>query len=87
MMIEFRKAAIPVESQAPIKVIYENEVVGEHSADIVVDNNIIVELKAANKLVPDHHAQLLNYLKATDLQLCLLINFGTQKVQIKRIIN
>ena len=78
MMIEFRKAGIPAVSQSPIKVIYENEVVGEHAIDILVDNKIIVELKAAKTLIPDHHAQLLNYLKATDIEVGLLLNFGPE---------
>jgi GxxExxY protein len=83
MMIEFRKAAIPAESQSLIEVMYEDEVVGEHSADIVVDNKVIVELKAVKCLIPDHHAQLLNYLKATDIEVGLLLNFGP-KPEISR---
>ena len=83
MMIEFRKAGIPAESQSRIEVMYEGEVVGEHSADIVVDNKVIVELKAAKSLIPDHHAQLLNYLKATDIEVGLLLNFGP-KPEISR---
>ena len=63
MMIEFRKAFIPAVSQSPIKVVYEGELVGEHSADILVDGKVIVELKAVKSLIQDHHAQLLNYLK------------------------
>jgi len=83
MMIEFRRSGILAEAQWPIKVKYEGEVVGEHSADIIVDNNVIVELKAAKSLMPDHHAQLLNYLKATDIEVGLLLNFGP-KPEISR---
>ena len=83
MMIEFRKAFIPAVSQSPIKVVYEGELVGEHAADILVDEKVIVELKAANSLTPDHHAQLLNYLKATDIEVGLLLNFGP-KPEISR---
>ena len=83
MMIEFRKAVIPAVSQSPIKVIYEGELVGEHSADILVDKKVILELKAVKSLVPDHHAQLLNYLKATDIEIGLLLNFGP-KPEISR---
>jgi GxxExxY protein len=83
MMIEFRKAGIPAEAQSPIKVIYDGEVVGEHSADILVDKRVIIELKAAKNLVLDHHAQLLNYLKATDIEVGLLLNFGP-KPEISR---
>ena len=83
MMIEFRKASIPAESQSPIKVIYEGEIVGEHFADIKVDDKVIVELKASKSLTPDHHAQLLNYLKATDIEVGLILNFGP-KPEISR---
>ena len=83
MMIEFRKAGIFAESQSPIKVIYEGEIVGEHAADIIVDQKVIIELKAAKNLMADHHAQLLNYLKATDIEVGLLLNFGP-KLEISR---
>ena len=83
MMIEFRKAGILAVSQSPIKVTYEGEIVGEHAADIIVDNKVIIELKAAKKLAEDHHAQLLNYLKATDIEVGLLLNFGP-KPEISR---
>lgn len=83
MMIEFRKANIPAASQDPIKVIYEEEVVGEYFADILVDRKVIVEIKATKSLIIDHEAQLLNYLKATDIEVGLLLNFGP-KPEIKR---
>ena len=83
MMIEFRTACIPAESQSPIEVVYEGEIVGEYFADIKVDNKVIVELKASKSLTPDHHAQLLNYLKATDIEVGLLLNFGP-KPEISR---
>ena len=83
MMIEFRKAGVPAEAQSPIEVTYEGEIVGEHAADIIVDNKIIMELKAAKKLAEDHQAQLLNYLKATDMEVGLLLNFGP-KPEISR---
>ena len=83
MMIEFRKAGIPAESQSLIKITYEDEIVGEHAADIVVDNEVIVELKASKKLAEEHHAQLLNYLKATEIEVGLLLNFGP-KPEISR---
>jgi len=83
MMYEFRKAEISAISQSPIKVIYENEVMGEYLADILVDDKVIVEIKAAKKLRPEHKAQLLNYLKATDKEVGLLLNFGP-KPEISR---
>jgi GxxExxY protein len=78
MMYEFRKAEIPAKSQSPIKVVYEDEVMGEYSADILVDDKVIVEIKAARKIAPEHKAQLLNYLKATDKEVGLLLNFGPE---------
>lgn len=82
MMIEFRKEGIPALSQSPIKVIYEEEVVGEYYADILVDDKVIVEIKATRALALEHEAQLLNYLKATDVEVGLLLNFGP-KPEIK----
>ena len=83
MMIEFRKDDIPAVSQDPIKVNYEEEVIGEYFADILVDRKVIIEIKATKKLIPDHEAQLLNYLKATDAEVGLLLNFGPEP-EIKR---
>jgi GxxExxY protein len=83
MMIELRKRNIPAVSQAPIEVIYEDEIVGEYFADILVDDKVIVEIKTSKNLIPDNEAQLLNYLKATDKEVGLLLNFGP-KPEIKR---
>jgi len=82
-MIELKKDSIVSIAQAPIKVLYDKEIIGEYNADILVDNKIIVELKAAKSLVEDNEAQLLNYLKATDKEVGLLLNFGP-KPEIKR---
>ena len=83
MMYEFKKAEIPAISQSPIKVIYENEIMGEYFADILVNEKVIVEIKAAKTISPEHKAQLLNYLKATDKEVGLLLNFGP-KPEISR---
>ena len=83
MMIEFRKEGIPAVAQSSIKVLYKNELVGEYYADILVDEKVIVEIKATRTLALEHEAQLLNYLKATDIEVGLLLNFGP-KPQIKR---
>ena len=82
-MIELKKEGIPAIAQSPIKVIYEKEVVGEYFADILVDNKVIVEIKAARGLASENEAQLLNYLKATDVEVGLLLNFGP-KPEVKR---
>ena len=83
MMIEFKKERIPSVCQSIIKVFYEGEVIGEYYADILVDNKVIVEIKAAKQLVEENEAQLLNYLKATDIEVGLLLNFGP-KPEVKR---
>ncbi len=83
MMYEFKKAGIPAVSQSPIAVMYEDEIMGEYFADILVDDKVIVEIKASKSLAPDHKAQLLNYLKATDKEVGLLLNFGP-KPEISR---
>jgi len=83
MMIEFKRENIPAVQQYAIKVVYQNEVVGEYFADILVDGKVIVEIKAARNLGLDNEAQLLNYLKATDIEVGLLLNFGP-KPEIKR---
>lgn len=76
MMIEFKKENISAVSQSAIKVLYEGEIVGEYFADILVLGKIIVELKAAKNIAEGHEAQLLNYLKATDIEVGLLFNYG-----------
>ena len=83
IMIEFRKTAIPAISQAPIKVLYDDEIIGEYFADILVDGKVIIEIKSAKRLIVDHEAQLLNYLKATNIEVGLLLNFGPEP-EIKR---
>ena len=69
--------------QAPLKVYYSGVMVGEYFADFLVEGCVIVELKAAEGIVEEHHAQLLNYLKATDIDVGLLLNFGP-KPEVRR---
>ena len=85
MMIESKREGVRAVSQAPIKVLYDNEIVGEYFADILVDNRIILEIKAVRSLLADHEAQLLNYLKATEFEVGLLLNFGPKPVIKRRI--
>ena len=75
-----------VAQQHPIKVIYDGAIVGEFFADLLVAERVLVELKAVSILAPEHTAQALNYLRATGLEICLLINFGRSKVEIKRLL-
>ncbi|HDP68600.1 MAG TPA: GxxExxY protein [Candidatus Marinimicrobia bacterium] len=84
LAIEFRKEKIQAEFQKPICVYYENQKVGDFIADILVKNTIIVELKSVTRLNKIHEAQLVNYLTATGIENGLLINFGEQKVEVKR---
>jgi len=83
MVIELRKIGLDVPPQVPIKVFYNDQIVGEYFADLIVDNLVIVELKATAKLLLEHEAQLLNYLKATRHEVGLLLNYGP-KPEIKR---
>jgi len=69
--------------QKNIKVYYENEEVGDYYADLLVNNSVIVELKAAESLCEEHEAQLINYLKATKVEVGLLMNFG-KKAEFSR---
>ncbi len=83
MMIEFKKENISAVFQSAIKVLYEGEVVGEYFADILITDKIIVEIKAAKNIAEEHEAQLLNYLKATDIEVGFLFNYGS-KPNLKR---
>jgi GxxExxY protein len=84
---ELRKANLSVFQQHPIQVHYEEITVGDYFADLLVENRIILELKTVETISDTHIAQCLNYLKATGISICLLINFYHPKVQIKRIVN
>jgi GxxExxY protein len=86
LVIELRKAGLRIAQQQPMKVVYDEVVVGTYVADVVVEDSVLVEIKAVKLLDEIHSAQCLNYLKATSLPLCLLINFGRPRVEIKRLI-
>ena len=78
MRIELSKMGLNVLQQKNIKVFYEADQVGDYFADLLVNDLIIVELKAAESICKEHEAQLLNYLKATDIEVGLLLNFGKE---------
>ncbi|MBX3055369.1 MAG: GxxExxY protein [Anaerolineae bacterium] len=84
MAIELRHHGLYVEPQKLIQVYYRRELIGEYFADLVVNNLVIVELKAAKKLADEHEAQLLNYLKATPYEVGLLLNFGPKPEYLRR---
>ena len=76
LAVELSDQGAKVTAEVPIHVHYKARVVGEYRADLIVDGAVIVEVKAADALTPSHRAQLLNYLKATDIELGMLLNFG-----------
>jgi len=78
-------SGLKVAQQAPIKVLYDGVVVGDFFADLLVEEKVLFELKVVSMLNDEHVAQSLNYLRATGLEICLLIYFGTPKVQLKRL--
>ncbi|MFV8355583.1 GxxExxY protein [Flavobacterium sp. XS1P32] len=85
MYFELKSQGFKVEAQKQIKVYYKNDLVGNFIADLLIDDLIIIELKACDTLVKAHYAQTLNYLKATNIEIGLLLNFG-EKPEIKRLI-
>ena len=86
LLIELKERGLRAENQIPIKVKYKGKEVGEYFADIVVEDRIILEIKAVESLQKVHEAQLLNYLKATEYKMGLLVNFAHPKAEIKRFV-
>jgi len=87
MAISCRKLGLGILQQVPIRVQFEDFVVGEYSADLLADDKVIVELKAARVLTEEHEAQLLNYLKATPFEVGLLLNFGPKPEYRRKILD
>jgi GxxExxY protein len=83
---ELRKAGITVAQQHGVVVLYDSAVVGEYTVDLLVEGAVVVELKAVMALNNVHRAQCVHYLKATGFRLCLLLNFGGLRLQIKRLV-
>ncbi len=86
LLVEFRNMGLNAKAQVPINVNYKGEIVGEYFADIVVEDKVILELKAVESLQKIHEAQLLNYLRATKYKVGLLVNFTHPKAEIKRFV-
>ena len=84
LLIELEENGLSAEKEVPINVYYNNVIVGEFRADIIVENVVVIELKATQHLAPIHEAQLVNYLTATNIEHGILINFGSDKIEIKR---
>jgi GxxExxY protein len=86
LLIELKTIGLKAIAQAPIKIEYKKQIVGEYFVDILVEDMVIIELKAVEKLQKIHEAQILNYLKATGLRIGLLVNFTYPKAEIKRFV-
>lgn len=84
LIIELKENGISVEAEVPVNVHYKKIVVGEFKADLIVENKVIIELKAVQNLILAHEVQLVNYLTATQIDNGLLMNFGSDKVEIRR---
>jgi GxxExxY protein len=85
LLIELRLQGLTCQKQKSIDVYYDEQLVGEYFADIVVEELIILELKAGSAIIPEHEAQLLNYLRATKIEVGFLLNFG-ENPQFKRMV-
>ena len=84
MLIELAKYDLKVESEKPLNVFYDDQVVGEFNADLFVENTVVVELKSLQNLAKGHEVQLVNYLNGLRKEIGLLINFGPSGVEVKR---
>ena len=85
MIVALAQKGLTVSAQVPLKVKFRNVVVGDYFADLIVENKVIVELKAVSRILPEHKAQVINYLTATEVDLGLLINFGTPRAEYFRL--
>ncbi len=86
MLIELKKFELFYENQEKINVYYDKKLIGDYYADIVVDNKVIIELKAIKQIAPIHEVQLVNYLKATEIEVGLLLNFGEKPQIIRKVL-
>ena len=84
LYIELKKNQLPVETEVPIEIYYDDVVVGNYRADMIVGDRIIIEIKAVQALCQAHEVQLVNYLTATKIDNGLLVNFGGERIEIKR---
>lgn len=84
--LELHRAGLSVEEQKEVKIFFHGKEIGTHRLDLIVENQIVVELKAVKELTDIHAAQLLSYLKATGLKVGLLLNFSKPTIQVKRMV-
>ncbi|NNE65236.1 MAG: GxxExxY protein [Pyrinomonadaceae bacterium] len=87
LLVELARKDLKVESKSKLKVEYEGAVLGSFEPDLIVENRVIVEVKAVESLARPHYAQALNYLKITNLDVALVENFGTSKLQYRKLNN
>ncbi|MDQ2746703.1 MAG: GxxExxY protein [Acidobacteriota bacterium] len=87
LLIALRQKGLKAENQIPLQVKFRGQNVGEYFVDILVEEKVLIELKVASGLSKENFAQTINYLKATDLDVGLLVNFGTPKIEYRRFIN
>ncbi|HEX8639208.1 MAG TPA: GxxExxY protein [Pyrinomonadaceae bacterium] len=87
LMVLLKREGIKAKQQVPVKVWFGNEIVGDYIADILVEDKLILELKVAEKINEIHKAQTLNYLKATNLDVALILNFGSRSLENFRLTN
>ncbi len=85
LMVALRQKGLHVEAQVPLTVKFRGVIVGEFFADILVEHKLIIELKSVSALRPEHQAQVINYLKATGIEVGLLVNFGNPKLEYRRL--
>ena len=84
LLIALAQSGLRVQAQKPLSVMFRGQIVGDFFADIIVEDTILLELKAVKALAPEHLAQVMNYLKATGIEVGFLINFGTPKLEYRR---
>lgn len=85
LAIALSDKGLKVQCQYPAQVYFRNRVVGNYYADLLIEGKVVVELKAVKALIPEQQAQVINYLKATGLEVALLVNFGNPKLEFKRL--
>ena len=87
LVIELRRRGVRVEQQCPVHVRYDGEIIGDYVTDLLVEGRVVVELKAVTFLDRVHRSQCVNYLRATGLPVCLLMNFGRTRLEVRRIVH
>ena len=85
LLVALRQKGLDAKSQVSLSVKFRGEIVGEFYADLLVEGKVIIELKAVRALAPEHQAQLIDYLKATGIEVGLLVNFGNSKLEYRRL--